>query len=78
MRISNKVPETYFQELLSQVSGGESIHGGISSKEDLLENLKENCIPESVFGMTHENYEEFLLERRKLMAARIRDYYRSL
>ena len=32
----------------------------------------------SIFTMTLEHYEEFLKERRKLMAEKMRDYYFSL
>jgi hypothetical protein len=40
--------------------------------------LKENCIPEQIASMGAEKYEEFLLERRKLMAKKIKDYYFKL
>ena len=44
----------------------------------LTENLKENCIPNNIFEMTVENYDEFLQERRKLMAKLIQEYYEGL
>jgi hypothetical protein len=78
IRISNKAPNVYFNELLSQVTGGEQIHGAITNKEDLLKNLAENCIPESVFHMTNLDYDEFLIQRRKLIAKSIKNYYQSL
>jgi hypothetical protein len=78
IRISNKAPDVYFEELLSQVEGGEQIHGAITSKDDLRDNLKENCIPESVFNMTEADYDTFLAQRRKLIAAKIKAYYKSL
>ena len=46
--------------------------------EKLKENLAVNCIPFSVVDMTYENYEEFLSERRKMMAEKIKNYYYSL
>lgn len=78
IRISNKPPEVYFGELLEQVNGGEAIHGGIRTKQELIENMREHCIPEAIFNMTHENFEDFLVERRKLMADKINAYYQSL
>ena len=37
-----------------------------------------NCILLSVVDKTFENYEEFLVERRKLMAEKFKDYYYGL
>ena len=36
--------------------------------EILKDNLKTNCIPENIISLNVENYESFLLERRKSMA----------
>ena len=54
------------------------IFGNISTEEMLDENLKENCIPNNIFEMTVENYDDFLQERRKLMAKLIQEYYDNL
>lgn len=35
-------------------------------------------IPESIFAMTVENYGDFLEQRRKLMAEKMKNYYYSL
>lgn len=78
IRIKNKPPQQYFGEILSQVEGGEVLHGGITDRSQLLENLSQNCIPESVFTMNAENYEEFLAERRVMMARKLKNYYQSL
>lgn len=78
IKVGNKAPETYFSEVLQQCHSGELKYGAIANKEELSKNLEENCIPESVFSMTIENYQEFLMERRKLMAKKIKAYYYSL
>jgi hypothetical protein len=78
IKVGNKAPETYFSEVLEQCHSGELKYGAIANKEELSKNLEENCIPESVFTMTIENYQEFLMERRKLMAKKIKSYYYSL
>ena len=44
----------------------------------LMNNLKENAIPESVVNMTVNDFDDFLAERRKLMAKMIETYYKSL
>lgn len=37
-----------------------------------------NCIPENVRYMDESNYAEFLEQRRKMMAQKIKEYYYSL
>lgn len=76
--LGNKAPDAYFSEVLEQCQGGALKYGGISSLNELHENLKSNCVPESIFKMTLDHYDEFLKERRKLMAEKMRDYYFSL
>ena len=78
IKVGNKAPETYFSEVLNQCHTGELKYGAIATRKELSKNLEENCIPESVFTMTIENYQEFLMERRKLIAKKIKAYYYSL
>ncbi|NLU32951.1 MAG: DUF262 domain-containing protein [Clostridiaceae bacterium] len=78
IKIGNKAPEVYFQELLRQCDGFGLKYGGISDRATLEENLRMNCIPSSVFNMNVNNYHEFLEQRRLLMAKKIREYYYSL
>jgi hypothetical protein len=51
---------------------------GLENHDHLKENLRANCIPESIMDMSADNYHDFLLERRQLMAMKIRDYYFGL
>ncbi len=76
--LGNKAPDAYFSEVLEQCHGGALKYGGISSLDELHENLKSNCVPESIFTMTLDHYDEFLKERRKLMAQKMKEYYFSL
>lgn len=78
IKVGNKAPETYFSEVLNQCHTGELKYGAIATRKELSKNLEENCIPEAVFTMTIENYQEFLMERRKLIAKKIKAYYYSL
>ena len=41
-------------------------------------NWKMNCIPENTVNMTVDGYEEFLEERRYLMAQKIKSYFAVL
>ncbi len=78
IRIGNKPPRVYFGEILEQCNGGPLKYGGILTMEELRHNLAMNCIPESVFTMEIDDYNQFLTERKKLMASKIREYYRML
>lgn len=74
--ISDRAPKEYIGKLLDKGEG--TYHSDIASKNDLLSNFKDNAIPEMLVQATAENLDDFMLERRKLMAGMIRDYYYSL
>ncbi len=76
--IGEKAPNEYFDAVYEQCVSKEMKYGNISSVALLKENLSLNCIPENIVSMTAAHYEEFLLERRKLMAKKIKYYYNSL
>ncbi len=76
--IGDKPPKVYFATLLDQVTGGPKKLGGITDQQQLLDNLRAHCIPEDVFNSMADDYGEFLIERRKLMAFKIRDYFNLL
>lgn len=78
IKIGNKAPNIYFGEVKDQCGGGSLKYGAISHPNDLKNNLDENCIPESIFEMTIDNYQDFLNQRRRLMAKKIKEYYYSL
>ncbi|HET9569793.1 MAG TPA: DUF262 domain-containing protein [Bacteroidales bacterium] len=73
--IGNKAPYEYFGTVKEQCESKVLKYGNINDETILSENLSKNCIPESIFEMNHGHYEVFLLERRKLMAAKIHRYY---
>ena len=78
IRIGNKPPQEYFRALIEQVRGGEQLYGGIDSEDRLRENMHAHCIPDSIFDGNVDTYQDFLADRRKLMAARMRKYYEAL
>ncbi len=78
IKVGNKAPAAYFAELESQCNGGGLVYGAICEMDSFKVNLEMNCIPESIFEMTLENYDEFLKERRQLMAQKMKNYYFSL
>ena len=76
--VGEKAPNEYFKMLFEQCETKVSKYGNITEQKVLNENLIENCIPENIVSISVENYDEFLLERRKLMAKKIKDYYYKL
>jgi len=78
IQIGNKAPATYFQEMWQQVQGGPQRYGNITTPQELCDNLAMNCIPEGVESMTLDDYPSFLVERRRLMALKIKAYFESL
>ncbi|MBD3878927.1 MAG: DUF262 domain-containing protein [Quinella sp. 1Q5] len=62
--ISKKSPQEYF--------------GEIAALKNYPQNLEENSVPSSVVTQTYKDYEDFLLNRRRLMADKVKHYYHKL
>ena len=78
IQIGNKQVEKYLQEVKKQCSGDELKYGGITEFNSVIDNFEKNSIPLSIFEMTMEDYQEFLKQRRRLMAEKIRKYYEQI
>jgi hypothetical protein len=76
--IGDKAPEAYFGELCEQVNGGSKRYGGITDAEELRANLVMNCLPTSLLDGEPVGYDAFLVERRRLMADKIRQWVEVL
>ena len=76
--IRDDPPGTYFQALWKQCENGKPQYGGITDADQLRANLAAHCIPQGMEEAGIHDYDKFLQERRALMAAKIRDYYRAL
>lgn len=67
IRISDKAPKEYLSLLQMQKDSAE-----------VKENFKENAVPLTLFDMDVNDYHQFLGQRRKLMADKIKTYYKGL
>jgi hypothetical protein len=76
--IGDKSPEKYFGELAAQGSGGKTIYGGITNADELRSNLIMNCVPERLLDGDIPPYDDFLEERRRLMALKVKAWFESL
>ena len=76
--ISDDAPAVYFSRVLEQCETKMPVIGNITDPEQLQRNLEENALPAEVVNMTVEDYEDFLVKRRHLMAKMIEMYYKQL
>lgn len=76
--IGDREPAVYLQQIHEQCQGGEKRYGNITDTDELHANLAVHCIPDGTHGMGIHDYQDFLRERRKLMARRIRTYFEGL
>jgi hypothetical protein len=53
-------------------------YGGISDEQTMRENLRMNCIPETMLDGEVKHFESFLEERRKLMALKVKAWFEVL
>ncbi|PLT32708.1 DUF262 domain-containing protein [Bacillus sp. V5-8f] len=78
LAIKDKAPSEYMEMVKKQTSGEKNVIGEITHPAELEYNMEMNCVPQSLFNLDHSNYEEFLIERRQLMANKIRKFYEKL
>lgn len=76
--IGDNPPNVYFTQVQEQCITKKISLGNISDVSVLADNISDNCIPTDISEMTVEKYDEFLIERRKLMAKFIEKYYKGL
>ena len=76
--IGDKAPVDYFGQLVEQCAGGKRKYGGVIDLVELKANLAENCIPQSMLSGNVLDYDDFLEARRKLMATKLKEYFRGL
>ncbi len=78
IKVGKKAPKKYFELVNSQMQNGNGQISGIASQQELQQNLAMHCIPADITQMEVDDYNDFLLQRRKLMAAKLKEYYFSL
>lgn len=76
--IGHKAPDKYFSELTDQCAGGKKKYGGITDLADVKANLRMHCLPGSLLDGELLAYDDFLEERRRLMALKIKKWFEVL
>jgi hypothetical protein len=78
IKVGNKPPKDYFEILGKQMLENNRLVSGLATEQELLDNLKMNCVPTEIMQMNIDDYSDFLTLRRKLMATKIKEYYFAL
>ena len=78
IKVKDTAPNEYMATVLQQCEDKKPVYGGIVDKNELMQNLKANCVPEDFVNMDIKDFNKFLDMRRKLMALKIKEYYESL
>jgi hypothetical protein len=76
--IGEKAPNEYIHEAYEQCENGQMTAGSIMDREQLEKNLLDNCIPLETRLQTYKDFQAFLIERRKLMANKIKEFYKKI
>jgi hypothetical protein len=76
--IGDKAPEAYFVDLVNQCNGEPKKYGGITDLDEMRANLRMSCLPESLLNGDIPSYDDFLEERRKLMALKLKTWFTAL
>ena len=76
--VNKKIDDVAPKEYMLKVINDNAYNSEMENKEDLRKNLAENAIPVSIISCDVNNFDDFLLERRKMMAELIKKYYKEL
>ncbi len=78
IKVGMMSPNEYMAKVKNEITTGVFNITTIDSESLLADNLMVNDIPNTFMNANYENYEYFLIERRKLMAKKIKKYYEQL
>lgn len=88
IKLGDNSPKNYMQKVFDELNLKEEAiknqtqpineYTSLKSKEALNENIRVNCINNSLYTADHTTFKDFLSERRKLMAQKIKVFYQSL
>ena len=78
IKVGMLTPKEYLDKVKAQIQAGTNGISTLDSDSSLQENLINNDIPGIIEEASHLVYEEFLEERRRLMATKLKVYYSQL
>ena len=88
IKLGNLAPKEYMAKVVDEIKAKEiaikdnksyeSEYSSIKSQDALIDNKALNCIPESLDTSDYTHYNDFLSQRRQLMAQKIKAFYLGL
>ena len=78
IKVGEQCPSEYMGKVKQELLDNKTNISTIDSERILVDNLHMNDIPTWFTSASHDEYEKFLTERRKMMAKKIRGYYENL
>ncbi|MTD12047.1 DUF262 domain-containing protein [Acinetobacter sp. YIM 103518] len=78
IKLGNAAPNIYMQTIQQDITSKKNDITSIKTKDDLNGNLELHCIPSDIDQLDANDYNDFLIARRKLMAQKIEVFYKSL
>lgn len=78
IKVGMLTPKDYLDKVKAQIQAGTNGISTLDSNSSLQENLINNDIPSIIEEASHLVYEDFLEERRRLMAHKLKVYYSQL
>ena len=77
--VGKRAPNDYFKEAFDSATYNSTVFGSPMSLEELKKNLEMNCIPLEIVDWDYNQYlHNFLPQRRRMMASKIKAYYQGL
>ena len=78
IKLGNASPKVYMEKIQNDIKLDKNEITSLKSIEGLDLNLQTHCIPSNLNQLDADQYTEFLNERRKLMAQKIKEFYKGL
>ena len=78
IKVGKMPPTEYLRKIEEQINEGVNEISTLDADSALEENIKTNDIPSFITEATHQNYNTFLEERRKMMSKKLKAYYENL
>jgi hypothetical protein len=78
IKVGKMPPIEYLSKIKQQIDDGVNEISTLDNKDSLIKNIKANDIPSFITEAIHSDYNRFLIDRRKMMANKLKAYYENL
>ena len=78
IKVGKMPPKEYMRKIIQEIDNGTFNISTIDSRKLLEESLKLNDMPKVLYNADHTGYKDFLMTRRRMMADKIKSYYKEL